>query len=233
MLGISRAGPDRRGANAILLFHASHLLRSGDRGRDRDSVLDIWIRPGSRLPNWRSRRRMRAISSSSRPAASMATRGRWVAADGARMGRESMNLRGQVFELDSSGKAGADGLPSAITIRGVTPQGDAAETLHHQQRDGRVEEPGRRRHRELFAPGVLRLARRTDRHDGLVPRSAAGDGPTSRSTCCPAAKRARPSWSISRSAPARQDRRSRSGRSPASAPRRCRSGRTRTTSSSP
>ncbi|HEV8210563.1 MAG TPA: hypothetical protein VGP77_10590, partial [Vicinamibacterales bacterium] len=41
----------------------------------------------------------------------------WLAADGTRMGRESMNLRGQVFELDSSGKAGTDGLPSAITIR--------------------------------------------------------------------------------------------------------------------
>ena len=53
----------------------------------------------------------------------------WVAADGTRMGRESMNLRGQVFELDSSGKAGTDGLPSAITIRGVTPTGDAAETF--------------------------------------------------------------------------------------------------------
>jgi imidazolonepropionase-like amidohydrolase len=45
------------------------------------------------------------------------------------MGRESMNLRGQVFELDSSGKAGADGMPSAVTIRGVTPSGDAAETF--------------------------------------------------------------------------------------------------------
>jgi imidazolonepropionase-like amidohydrolase len=53
----------------------------------------------------------------------------WVAADGTRMGRESMNLRGQVFELDSSGKAGADGLPWSLTIRGVTPQGDAAETF--------------------------------------------------------------------------------------------------------
>src|SRR6185295_8301164 len=53
----------------------------------------------------------------------------WVTADGTRMGRESMNLRGQVFELDSSGKAGTDGLPSAITIRGATPQGDAAETF--------------------------------------------------------------------------------------------------------
>ena len=53
----------------------------------------------------------------------------WIAADGTRMGRESMNLRGQVFEFDSSGKAGGDGLPSTITIRGVTPTGDAAETF--------------------------------------------------------------------------------------------------------
>ena len=54
---------------------------------------------------------------------------RWVTADGTRMGRESMNLRGQVFELDSSGKAGADGMPASLTIRGVTPSGDAAETF--------------------------------------------------------------------------------------------------------
>src|SRR5262249_23376401 len=54
---------------------------------------------------------------------------RWIAANGARMGRESLNLRGQVFELDSSSTAGADAMPSAITIRGVTPQGDAAETF--------------------------------------------------------------------------------------------------------
>ena len=53
----------------------------------------------------------------------------WLAADGARMGRESMNLRGQVFELDSTGKLGVDGVPSAIAIRGVTPQGDAAESF--------------------------------------------------------------------------------------------------------
>src|SRR5262245_65811124 len=53
----------------------------------------------------------------------------WVTADGARIGRESMNLRGQVFELDSSGKTGPDGMPASITIRGATPQGDAAETF--------------------------------------------------------------------------------------------------------
>jgi imidazolonepropionase-like amidohydrolase len=54
---------------------------------------------------------------------------RWTGADGARMGRETMNLRGQVFEVDSSSTAGADGMPAAIVIRGVTPQGDAAETF--------------------------------------------------------------------------------------------------------
>jgi hypothetical protein len=53
----------------------------------------------------------------------------WTGADGTRMGRESLNLRGQVFELDSSGKAGADGMPMSLTVRGVTPQGDAAETF--------------------------------------------------------------------------------------------------------
>ena len=53
----------------------------------------------------------------------------WTAPDGARMGRESMNLRGQVFELDSRGVAGPDGMPSAIAIRGVTPAGDAGETF--------------------------------------------------------------------------------------------------------
>jgi imidazolonepropionase-like amidohydrolase len=53
----------------------------------------------------------------------------WVTADGTRMGRESMNLRGQVFELDYSGKPGGDGLPSALVIRGVTPSGDAGETF--------------------------------------------------------------------------------------------------------
>ena len=53
----------------------------------------------------------------------------WVTADGTRMGRERMNLRGQVFELDSSGTAGPDGMPSTIAIRGVTPTGDAGETF--------------------------------------------------------------------------------------------------------
>jgi len=53
----------------------------------------------------------------------------WIDANGNRMGRESMNLRGQVFEVDSDGKAGADGMPWTVAIRGVTPSGDAAETF--------------------------------------------------------------------------------------------------------
>lgn len=51
----------------------------------------------------------------------------WTLPDGTRMGRESMNLRGQVWEVDYRGKPGRDGTPDSITIRGVTPQGDAAE----------------------------------------------------------------------------------------------------------
>ena len=53
----------------------------------------------------------------------------WTTADGMRMGRESMNLRGQVWEMDFAGKPGADGFPAAMTIRGVSPQGDVAETF--------------------------------------------------------------------------------------------------------
>jgi imidazolonepropionase-like amidohydrolase len=53
----------------------------------------------------------------------------WIGVNGNRVGRESMNLRGQVFELDSDGKAGPDGMPLSVSIRGVTPSGDAAETF--------------------------------------------------------------------------------------------------------
>ncbi len=53
----------------------------------------------------------------------------WRTADGTRMGRESMNLRGQVWEVDYRGTPGADGNPRSITVRGFTPQGDAAETF--------------------------------------------------------------------------------------------------------
>jgi imidazolonepropionase-like amidohydrolase len=53
----------------------------------------------------------------------------WTAPDGTRMARESMNLRGQVWEIDFTGKTGADGMPAGATVRGVTPTGDAGETF--------------------------------------------------------------------------------------------------------
>ncbi len=65
----------------------------------------------------------------------------WIAPNGDRMGRESMNLRGQVFELDSEGKAGADGMPSNIAVRGITPSGDAAETFTISAGLGRWKSP--------------------------------------------------------------------------------------------
>jgi hypothetical protein len=53
----------------------------------------------------------------------------WTAPDGSQMSRESILLRGQVWEIDQNIKFGADGMPSALVVRGVTPQGDAAETF--------------------------------------------------------------------------------------------------------
>jgi imidazolonepropionase-like amidohydrolase len=53
----------------------------------------------------------------------------WTAADGSRMSRESVLLRGQVWEVDQQAQIGADGMPSALVVRGVTPNGDAAETF--------------------------------------------------------------------------------------------------------
>jgi imidazolonepropionase-like amidohydrolase len=54
---------------------------------------------------------------------------RWVAADGRRMARESLLLRGQAFELDSASHLGADGMLDQVVVRGFTPNGDAAETF--------------------------------------------------------------------------------------------------------
>ena len=53
----------------------------------------------------------------------------WTLPDGRTAYRESILLRGLTFETDETMKIGADGMPSDIVIRGVTPQGDAAETF--------------------------------------------------------------------------------------------------------
>jgi len=53
----------------------------------------------------------------------------WTADDGSQMSRDSILLRGQVWELDQKVELGNDGMPSLLVVRGVTPQGDAAETF--------------------------------------------------------------------------------------------------------
>jgi len=59
---------------------------------------------------------------------------RWITRDGVHMSRETLNLRGQIFELDAATRLGADGLIAQTRIRGFTPQGDATETF--EVRDG-------------------------------------------------------------------------------------------------
>ena len=54
---------------------------------------------------------------------------RWTAPGGIEMARESLLLRGQVFELDSVAHRGRDFMLDHVTVRGVTPSGDAAETF--------------------------------------------------------------------------------------------------------
>ncbi|HEY1879447.1 MAG TPA: amidohydrolase family protein [Caulobacteraceae bacterium] len=53
----------------------------------------------------------------------------WVTPDGVHHGRESLNLRGQLFETDSATAMGPDGSISHMEIRGFTPSGDSAETF--------------------------------------------------------------------------------------------------------
>jgi imidazolonepropionase-like amidohydrolase len=53
----------------------------------------------------------------------------WTTADGTHMGREQMDLRGQVWNTELAGKASPEGLPLSVVIRGVSPQGDVGETF--------------------------------------------------------------------------------------------------------
>lgn len=54
---------------------------------------------------------------------------RWLLPDGSTAYRWSQELRGWISEVDQVVKLGANGLPEALTIRGVTISGDAAETF--------------------------------------------------------------------------------------------------------
>lgn len=53
----------------------------------------------------------------------------WNAPDGTRMARETLVLRGQVWETDMAATAGPDGMPARLTIRGFSPNGDAGESF--------------------------------------------------------------------------------------------------------
>jgi hypothetical protein len=53
----------------------------------------------------------------------------WTLPDGRLAFRESILLRGLIFETDETMRLGADGMPADVVIRGVTPSGDAAETF--------------------------------------------------------------------------------------------------------
>ena len=59
----------------------------------------------------------------------------WTTADGTRMSRESILLRGQKWEVDQEVKLGPDRMPTLWVVRGSTPNGDAGETFriegHH------------------------------------------------------------------------------------------------------
>jgi hypothetical protein len=48
--------------------------------------------------------------------------------DGSDAFRESILLRGLIFEQDEVIKYDAAGMPVSVTVRGITPQGDSAET---------------------------------------------------------------------------------------------------------
>ncbi len=54
---------------------------------------------------------------------------RWTLPDGRIAYRHSQSLRGWISETDQVVTLGPDGLPTSMEVRGITPNGDAAETL--------------------------------------------------------------------------------------------------------
>lgn len=65
----------------------------------------------------------------------------WMSADGSESFRESILLRGMVWEQDEVVHFGPNGQPDRIVIRGVTPTGDAAETFAVNDREARWKSP--------------------------------------------------------------------------------------------
>lgn len=55
---------------------------------------------------------------------------RWTTPDGVHWSRESILLRGFVTEVDEQQRFAADGALQSLTVRGITPSGDAGETFN-------------------------------------------------------------------------------------------------------
>src|SRR5690349_13022529 len=53
----------------------------------------------------------------------------WRGGDGSSNIRESILLRGFVFEQDQSTHFGSGGIPDRVVVRGVDPSGDSGETF--------------------------------------------------------------------------------------------------------
>lgn len=65
----------------------------------------------------------------------------WKADDGSTFSRESILLRGMVWEQDETVHFGSNGQPDRITIRGITPTGNAAENFAISDNEVRWKSP--------------------------------------------------------------------------------------------
>jgi len=104
---------------------------------------------------------------------------RWTQADGSLAYRESILLRGLIFERDQVAKTDTSGVPTSIRIRGITPNGDAAEsfsldpagTAHWESQVDRGEKPDATGQLYLANGGLLISA-----DLGIAPLVKAGSG---------------------------------------------------------
>lgn len=65
----------------------------------------------------------------------------WTDKDGVRRARMKIVLRGLTYDVDHATTIGADGLPTSMEIRGVTPSGDAGETFRIESNVARWKTP--------------------------------------------------------------------------------------------
>ena len=76
----------------------------------------------------------------------------WTTPDGRLALRQSILLRGLIFETDETIRFGTDGMPAELTVRGVTPSGDAAETFNIAAGDASWASPVDKGHEHYSSP---------------------------------------------------------------------------------